>query len=82
VRTTLEETEGVAKVLDGDTRAEAGLDHERAGDLIAISEEDSWFAYYHWEDDRLAPDFARCVDVHRKYGYVPTELFGYQWALS
>jgi predicted AlkP superfamily pyrophosphatase or phosphodiesterase len=75
VRATLEETEGVAKVLDGDTRAEAGLDHERAGDLIAISEEDSWFAYYHWEDDRMAPDFARCVDVHRKYGYDPAELF-------
>ena len=26
-------------------------------------------------DDRLAPDFARCVDIHRKPGYDPVELF-------
>lgn len=75
VRSTLEEMEGVGQVLEGHTRAQAGLDHERAGDLIAIAEEDTWFAYYHWEDDQLAPDFARCIDVHRKYGYDPAELF-------
>ena len=40
-----------------------------------LAEEDAWFAYYHWLDDSLAPDFARCVDVHRKYGYDPAELF-------
>ena len=65
----------MAQVLDHDSRKEAGLDHDRAGDLIAIAEEDAWFAYYHWEDDAKAPDFARCVDVHRKYGYDPAELF-------
>ena len=75
VKTILEETDGVADVLEGPSRARAGLDHERAGDLVAVSEENAWFAYYHWEDDRLAPDFARCVDVHRKYGYDPAELF-------
>ena len=26
-------------------------------------------------DDRVAPDFARCVDIHRKPGYDPVELF-------
>ena len=26
-------------------------------------------------DDALAPDFARCVDIHRKPGYDPVELF-------
>ena len=52
-----------------------GLNHERAGDLVLLAEEDAWFAYYHWLDDSLAPDFARCVDVHRKYGYDPAELF-------
>ena len=71
----MEELDGVAQVLDQETRKEAGLDHDRAGDLIAIAEEDAWFAYYHWEDDAKAPDFARCVDVHRKYGYDPAELF-------
>ena len=75
VRSSLENLDGVAKVLDKDSRKEAGLDHNRAGDLIAIAEEDAWFAYYHWEDDAKAPDFARCVDVHRKYGYDPAELF-------
>jgi predicted AlkP superfamily pyrophosphatase or phosphodiesterase len=48
---------------------------ERSGDLIAVSEEDSWFTYYYWMDDALAPDFARCVDIHRKPGYDPVELF-------
>jgi len=62
-------------VLEGEERAAYGLDHDRAGDLVLLAEEDSWFAYYHWLDDSLAPDFARCVDVHRKYGYDPAELF-------
>ena len=71
----LGETEGVAKVLEGDSRHAAGLDHERAGDLVAISEENAWFTYYYWMDDSKAPDFARCVDIHRKPGYDPVELF-------
>jgi predicted AlkP superfamily pyrophosphatase or phosphodiesterase len=75
VRATLEGLDGVAQVLDKNSRKEAGLDHERSGDLVAIAEQDAWFAYYHWEDDAKAPDFARCVDVHRKYGYDPVELF-------
>lgn len=75
VRQLLEGTEGVAQVLDRESRKNAGLDHPRSGDLIAFADEDAWFAYYHWEEDAKAPDFARCVDVHRKYGYDPTELF-------
>ena len=39
------------------------------------SDSKSWFTYYYWLDDRLAPDFARCVDIHRKPGYDPVELF-------
>jgi len=75
VRQCLENMDGVSSVLENESRKLNGLDHKRAGDLIAFSEEDSWFAYYHWMDDDLAPDFARCVDVHRKYGYDPVELF-------
>ena len=71
----MKQMDGVAKVLSGEERGTYGLDHERAGDLILLAEEDAWFAYYHWLDDSLAPDFARCVDVHRKYGYDPAELF-------
>src|SRR5262249_3395349 len=28
-----------------------------------------------WLDDRAAPDFARLVEIHRKPGYDPLELF-------
>ena len=35
----------------------------------------SWFTYYYWNDDRRAPDFARTVEIHRKPGYDPVELF-------
>ena len=75
VRTLLEATEGVARVLNGDGKRGAGLDHERSGDLVAFSDENAWFTYYYWLDDAKAPDFARCVDIHRKYGYDPVELF-------
>ena len=56
-------------------RRELGLDHPRSGELVALSEPDAWFAYPFWLDDRLAPDFARTVDIHRKPGYDPCELF-------
>jgi predicted AlkP superfamily pyrophosphatase or phosphodiesterase len=74
-REAVAEVAGVARVLAADARQAAGLDHRRSGDLVAFSEEDSWFTYYYWEDDAKAPDFARCVDIHRKYGYDPVELF-------
>ena len=51
------------------------IDHERAGELVAVSEQDKWFAYYWWEDPEKAPDFASRVDIHRKPGYDPVELF-------
>ncbi len=66
---------GVERVLDDSTKAEAGLDHERSGELIAIARADSWFTYYYWLDDAKAPDYARTVDIHRKPGYDPVELF-------
>jgi predicted AlkP superfamily pyrophosphatase or phosphodiesterase len=75
VRELLESCPGVERVLDGDARRAAGLDHPRAGELIAIAQPDAWFTYYHWLDDSRAPDFARTVDIHRKPGYDPVELF-------
>lgn len=67
--------EGVERVLDEEGKRELGINHERAGDLIAIADDRSWFTYYYWMDDTVAPDFARCVDIHRKPGYDPVELF-------
>ncbi len=75
VRELIASMPGVARVFAGRERAEIGLDHPRAGDLVALSRGDSWFAYPYWLDDRLAPDFARTVDIHRKPGYDPCELF-------
>src|SRR5205814_5773157 len=75
VRQVIERQPGVARVLDRQAQAEFGLAHQRSGDLIALAEENAWFTYYYWLDDGLAPDFARCVDIHRKPGYDPVELF-------
>lgn len=74
-RNAVEAVDGVQLVLDARGKRAAGLSHARSGDLIAFSAEDAWFTYYYWDDDSKAPDFARCVDIHRKYGYDPVELF-------
>jgi predicted AlkP superfamily pyrophosphatase or phosphodiesterase len=66
---------GVERVLDTEGKRELGLDHPRSGELVAISRADSWFTYYHFLDDAHAPDYARTVDIHRKPGYDPVELF-------
>ncbi len=66
---------GVEQVLAGPDRAAAGLDHPRCGELVLVAERRRWFSYDYWQDDRRAPDFARTVDIHRKPGYDPLELF-------
>jgi predicted AlkP superfamily pyrophosphatase or phosphodiesterase len=66
---------GIAEVLSGSERARYHLDHERSGDVILISTPNSWQAYYWWLDDAKAPSFARTVDIHKKPGYDPVELF-------
>ena len=62
-------------VLGEVEKTAAGLNHPRAGDLVAVAEPDAWFTYYYWLDDARAPDFARTVDIHRKPGFDPVELF-------
>jgi predicted AlkP superfamily pyrophosphatase or phosphodiesterase len=75
VRAMLSRLPGVEAVLDRSEQGAIGLDHPRSGDLVAISAADKWFTYYFWLDDRRAPDYARTVDIHRKPGYDPVELF-------
>ncbi|MFB7513475.1 alkaline phosphatase family protein [Streptomyces sp. NPDC056144] len=75
VRELLLEVDGIEQVLDRDGQAKAGLDHPRAGELVAVAAADSWFTYYYWLDEDRAPDFARGVEIHRKPGYDPAELF-------
>ncbi len=75
VKALLEAVPGVGEVLDEAGKREYGLDHDRSGELVLIAEPDAWFTYYYWEDDARAPDYARTVDIHRKPGYDPVELF-------
>jgi predicted AlkP superfamily pyrophosphatase or phosphodiesterase len=70
----LRQVPGIERVLDSVEQAEWGLNHERSGDLVCVSSRESWFTYYFWLDDTLAPDYARTVDIHRKPGYDPAEL--------
>lgn len=66
---------GVDEVLDREAQARYGLDHQRSGDLVVVAEPGAWFTYYYWLDDARAPEYARGVDIHRKPGYDPAELF-------
>jgi predicted AlkP superfamily pyrophosphatase or phosphodiesterase len=75
VRELFTNVPGIGEVLDEAGKREYGLDHERSGELVLIAEPDAWFTYYYWEDDAKAPDYARTVDIHRKPGYDPVELF-------
>jgi len=75
VKSLLESTTGVAQVLDEEGKRAAHLDHPRAGEFVVVAEPDAWFTYYYWLDESRAPDFAPTVDIHRKPGYDPAELF-------
>jgi predicted AlkP superfamily pyrophosphatase or phosphodiesterase len=75
VKNILEKTDGIALVLDEEGKKEHHLNHERSGDLVVMAETNAWFTYYYWLDDAKAPDFARLVDIHKKTGYDPVEMF-------
>ncbi|MDN3481333.1 alkaline phosphatase family protein [Arthrobacter sp. APC 3897] len=68
-------TRGIDEVMDRNAQARCGLDHQRSGELVVIAEPGAWFTYYFWLDDAHAPEYARGVDIHRKPGYDPSELF-------
>ncbi len=75
VKELLTQTPGVSEVWDKQDQKNEHLNHSRSGDLVVVAKPDSWFTYYYWEDDSKAPDFARTVDIHRKPGYDPVEMF-------
>jgi hypothetical protein len=75
VKSLLEGVDGVEEVLDEAGKARVGLDHPRSGELVAIARADAWFTYYYWQDDARAPDYGRTVEIHRKPGFDPVELF-------
>jgi predicted AlkP superfamily pyrophosphatase or phosphodiesterase len=75
VREVLEKIAGVEMILDREMQRKYQIDHERSGDFVLMSDDRSWFCYYFWLDDAVAPDYARAVDIHKKPGYDPVELF-------
>lgn len=75
IKALLSTIPGVSKVLDAKEKKANHIDHPRAGDLILIADTDKWFTYYYWLDDSKAPDFARCVEIFKKPGYDPVEMF-------
>lgn len=75
VRALLEGQRGIELILDKEEQAAYHINHERSGDFVLMADENSWFTYYFWLDDSKAPDYARCVDIHKKPGYDPVEMF-------
>ena len=75
VRSLLEKVPGIELILDKAAQAKYHIDHTRSGDFVLMSDSKSWFTYYFWMDDAKAPDYARSVDIHKKPGYDPVEMF-------
>lgn len=75
VREVLEKIPGIEMILNREAQKEYHINHERAGDFVVMADEQSWFTYYFWFDDAKAPDYARVVDIHKKPGYDPVEMF-------
>ncbi len=74
VKKLIEKVPGVERVFSGDELEKEHISHERCGDLVVVADSDSWFTYYFWLDDAVAPDYARMVDIHKKPGYDPVEM--------
>ncbi|BDD06543.1 nucleotide pyrophosphatase/phosphodiesterase family protein [Aureibacter tunicatorum] len=75
IKSELENIHGIMRVLDRKEQSKYRLDHSRSGDLVLLAEENHWFTYYFWENNQYAPDYAKTVDIHRKPGYDPIEMF-------
>ncbi|HMD54919.1 MAG TPA: alkaline phosphatase family protein, partial [Phycisphaerae bacterium] len=73
----------ILKNLDGidriirfmDEKKSLGLDNPRSGDLILLSRRDAFFIHDWWFTDDEKPLWQFSVDIHRKPGYDPRELF-------
>lgn len=49
--------------------------HPHGGAFALEAVPGAWFAHDWWPDDAKAPDYQKTVDIHRKPGYDPRELF-------
>ena len=51
------------------------IGHERAGRTVLVADPGYWMTYDYWLEPGRRPDFAQTVEIHRKPGYDPRELF-------
>jgi len=65
----------VGTILDDKLKTIHHIDNAKSGDIILCAKKNSWFNYYWWTDASSAPEFTFTVDIHRKPGYDPLELF-------
>lgn len=75
VSSIFKKIEGIEKILDKNAKKDFKINHPNSGELVLCSISDSWFNYYWWDDEKKAPEFTFKVDIHRKPGYDPLELF-------
>lgn len=75
VKTRLNNQDGISIILDKMLQEKFKINHPRSGELILCSQNNSWFNYHWWDEEKHAPDFTFNVDIHRKPGYDPLELF-------
>ncbi len=75
IKEILSKVDGIELIMDEEEKHFHHINHQRAGDLVLMAKANSWFTYYYWFDDKVAPDFARSVDIHNKPGYDPVEMF-------
>ncbi len=75
IKALLKNTEGIDLVLDKEEQKAYHINHQRSGDLVLVAKPESWFTYYYWNDDAKAPDFANLVEIFKKPGYDPVEMF-------
>ena len=75
VANIISDVPGVDHVIRGEEKTHAGIDHERAGELVVVAERNRWFCHDWWDEDSKAPDYQRTVEIHKKPGYDPRELF-------
>jgi len=74
--------EGVVRELGLEVMGERGIAHPRGGDIQVQAPEGAWLDYRWWAegataetDPEVVPKWASTIDIHRKPGYDPLELF-------
>tara|TARA_Y100000590_G_scaffold361534_1_gene418247 strand:- start:3891 stop:5195 length:1305 start_codon:yes stop_codon:yes gene_type:complete len=65
----------VGNIFDKNAQLDLKINNVRSGEIILTSKKNSWFNYYWWTDEKYAPEFTFSVDIHRKPGFDPLELF-------